>query len=317
VKQPTLSIILCGRNDRYGDDFIDRLKRSLLWNAQLAAKHHIQTELVFVNYHPEENQKCISSLDIWPTSDYWTSRVITVRSASDAFLEFPAKNIGIRRARGQYFLITNADILLPELFFYSFHQWIKQSNTIYRADRLNVSRRYNTEAALINTADEYCVKGGIFYRPLMIPHGLYSALLPTYLGARRAVYSCLPFLLTPSEQFLLKHHFTASGDFTLAHRDVWHRIQGFREHTPISTHVDSLWLVKALSHQINLQELPIAVLHQSHERRHNFSSPSQEMNQMWSILQNQISEYLATRTPIVDTTDQWGNPEISYPEDSI
>ncbi|WP_421898389.1 hypothetical protein [Marinoscillum sp.] len=317
MKQPTLSIILCGRNDHYGDDFIDRLERSLSWNAELAARHHLQTELVFVNYHPEKNQKCISQLDIWPFSDYWTTRIITVRAESDDFLEFPAKNIGIRRANGQYFLLSNADILLPENFFRSFHQWITQNNTLYRADRMNVAMAPGTETSLVNTADEYCVKGGIFYRPSFIPHSIYSALLPPYLSARRVVYSCLPFLLRKSEQFLLKHHFTASGDFTLAHRDIWLKLRGFREETPISTHVDSLFLLKALSHQIKIQELPMAVLHQSHDRRHNFSSPSQEMIEMWSILHDQINEYLATRTPTIDTNDQWGNPEINYPEDSI
>lgn len=312
--QPKLSIILCGRNDSYGTNFIDRLKNSLSWNARLAEKYQLPTELLFIEYHPDAATPPISGLPVWPQNDFWTTRIISVLENDKSFKEFPAKNIGLRRADGEFILVTNADILFPESVFREFRRL--QSDQLYRADRLNITKVLDNEAEMQRTATEYCVTGGIFSRPSWISHVVYYAFLPYYLQVRKLVYRVSRLMPKP-EQFLLDYPFAGSGDFILAHRDLWMRLAGFVEHSPISTHVDSLFLLKTISHNIVIHEWDQPVLHQHHERRHDFSKPSKEMKEMWRILLDQIAAYLKAPHPIEDTGADWGKPQAQFPEQII
>ncbi|RED92302.1 hypothetical protein [Marinoscillum furvescens] len=310
TSKPKLSIVLCGRNDTYGDDFLNRLETSLAWNAQKAEQHKVTTELIMVEYHPLPDKENLTSLSIWPRNPFWSTRIITVPGDANEFREFPAKNIGIRRATGDYILASNADMLFPDAFF-QFANSLSDESAIYRADRLNIHRRTNAEDEMLTTTSEYCVQGGMYHRPAWISHELYYPLLKAYLPLRRLLYKTLK-LRTASERFLLNHHFVAAGDFTLAHQSVWHALDGYWEDSIISTHVDSLFLLKAIGSGYEVKNVDFPTMHQHHDRRHDFSNQSPEMKLMWTILHREIEQYLNQNALNPLSTPNWGNPKENY-----
>jgi hypothetical protein len=109
-----LSIVLIGRNDSYGGDFLSRLDRSLESIMPVGA------EVILVEWNPLPDRPRIAKV-----IKHKGVRVITVnpevhsdQHGSEMFpvFEYRAKNAGIRRARGEWILVLNSDIILtPEM----------------------------------------------------------------------------------------------------------------------------------------------------------------------------------------------------------
>ena len=147
---PYLSIIITGRNDNYGGDFNDRLKCSVHWLAHWIEHYEISAELLFVNYNPIKESRKIEEQINWPKDKrFFKTRIITVPSEihekyidpvirkTIPLFEFIAKNIGIRRAKGQFILCTNADILFSEKLFVRLAKKDLEKGCLYRCSRLD------------------------------------------------------------------------------------------------------------------------------------------------------------------------------------
>ncbi|MCS6818851.1 MAG: glycosyltransferase [Chitinophagales bacterium] len=148
-----LSIVLCGRNDNYGGDFIQRLQHFFDWNVTLLEHFKIDNEIILVNWNPnKENLPLEQLVRFQPGRRYTSIRIITVTHETHLkyenptvrktvpIFEFVAKNAGIRRAKGEYILCVNADVLIhPKIFKY-----ISQKNLCqdyyYRANRIDFTK---------------------------------------------------------------------------------------------------------------------------------------------------------------------------------
>lgn len=292
-ERPYLSIVLTGRNDNYGGDFLKRLQDCIEWNARLLEHFNVSTEFVFVNWNPiEENLPLAKELN-WPDRNGVSFRIIdvpkhihdehvddTIRDTVPLF-EFIAKNAGIRRALGEYILCINADILIhPEI--------IEQIATIglekkqyYRANRLdfktvqtlNLENLWQAGFALSLKGFRYK-----FLRGISIPTQ-YRWL--TKLNSSRLSW----------EAWKLRHHKIAdlfhlnvvynngaymahcygSGDFMLMHKNGWQLLKGYPEYTRISTHTDAMFTVLASTEfeEVVFEE---PVFHQEHLRRYTWEA---------------------------------------------
>src|SRR5262245_54885935 len=108
--QPLLSIVLTGRNDGYGGDFLTRFFRTLRFNHQQLTSRGIAYEIVFVEWAPPSDTprllelvfEAIPELDrracTWYEVDPQYQDAIS-QNPRLAYLEFIAKNVGVRRAR--------------------------------------------------------------------------------------------------------------------------------------------------------------------------------------------------------------------------
>jgi len=132
----TLSIVIVGRNDGYGDEgltpynsyaadtFCFRMKRTVKYNTQMLLDRGVKLQYVIVDWSPIDGKTLdqdtyIKEL-IETTGDVIKHVVVHPYVVAQRgwnpknFYEYYAKNVGIRNADGDYVLITNPDNLFTE-----------------------------------------------------------------------------------------------------------------------------------------------------------------------------------------------------------
>lgn len=294
ANKPFLSIVVVGRNDNYGGDFTSRLQNCISWNTKYLEKNQIDTEFILVNWNPvTENRSLVDEVS-WPENRKHVSyKLITVSNEEHkAFInpdvrdtvplfEFIAKNVGIRRAKGDFLLVINGDILIHPAIFDSINSDTLSANTYYRVDRLDYQATEElTVESLIENSFMLFKKG--FYYKLSSRLGKEFQLKKLErINQLRVDWNLWKF----KHEAILKHlmftidynnggfqaHCQASGDFMLMKREHWMELKGYPEYTSISTHTDSLLtiLAKARFEEVVFNQ---PVFHQAHERRYDWNS---------------------------------------------
>lgn len=340
MKNPYLSVVITGRNDNYGGDFNERLQGTVHWLAHWVERYKISSELLFVNYNPIiENAKIEEQIN-WPKNNaFFKTRIITVPSEiHEKFIdltvrktiplfEFIAKNIGIRRTKGQFILCTNADILFSEKIFGRLAKQDLEKGCLYRCSRLDfntleVKLTENSnwkvvEEKIKKNVFKFFLQGGTF--DLRFPLKLEARIkILEFLNAKRKSYyrmiAKLPFIeyvpylpkMFPDELFVFDYHCNASGDFALMDRDSWLNGGSYPENTWISTHTDSLHLINVAVSNIRVEVWPYFVYHRDHERRFDFSKKNRDMEKMYQRLLEDTREMLLHRKPISRNDADWG-----------
>ncbi|WP_367389493.1 hypothetical protein [Lewinella sp. LCG006] len=344
-KAPYLSVVVTGRNDNYGGDFLQRLQHFVDRLSYLVEKEQLPTELVLVNYNPIAENTSLETSITWPENrSYLHIRIINVPSEVHKSLvdqtirktvplfEFIAKNIGVRRARGEFILCTNADILFSDKLFHYLAQKALQKGCLYRANRLDfVAPDVKMEVASPGFEEglephifKFFLQGGTFNlrRPkalatrLSILHA-YNRFRKTYYGllTNKILATLLFFFpkIKSEEFFLMEYHCNASGDMALLDRDSWQQMTGYPEATWISTHTDSLHVVSAVARGFRLEVIPHPIYHQEHHRRFDFSAHNPDMDRMYELLLSQIQKML-TRGEVMENQPHWGLAHHTFSE---
>lgn len=131
-----LSVIVAGRNDGYGDNFLTpynsytpdtycfRMKRTVEHNINLLSKRGVDIQYVIVDWCPLENRTLDQDTYIKQLLETFGDKIkhIVVHGEEvkrkgwnpKNFYEYYAKNVGIRNADGEYVIITNPDDLFSE-----------------------------------------------------------------------------------------------------------------------------------------------------------------------------------------------------------
>lgn len=238
---PFLSIVLTGRNDEYGVDFRARFLRTLAFNTRELAARGIPYEIVFVEWAPDPQRPLLvdAVLTAIPAlRDGRTFRGIVVdRAYHDAlslnprleYLEFVAKNVGIRRAIGEYVLTTNCDVLFGRTVLDVLQQRRLEPRVLYRAVRYDV--KIAVDASLVD------------WEMLEDPRNLEHpprTLTPPFMGG-------------------------GTGDFLLLDRASLHALGGFNEVYRVArVGVDHNFLVKVLSDGMTIRDIGGPVYHLNH-----------------------------------------------------
>src|SRR5262245_60768669 len=122
-ERPYLSVVIASRNDGYAGGMLRRLQVCVSAFLAQAERFEIPSELVLVDWNPPPGRDLWGALS-WPSRlRRCRVRVITVPHGVHERLPFAdrlpmlihrARNVGIRRARGEFILPTSADILLSD-----------------------------------------------------------------------------------------------------------------------------------------------------------------------------------------------------------
>lgn len=252
-ENPYLSMIMTSRNDDYGGNALERTQVSVSGRLEQLEKHRIESEFILVEWNPPADRPLLKDTIRWPGPlKYCTIRDIVVPEAihrryehSDKTLMYVvmALNCGIRRARGQYVLPGNIDLLYSdELMAYIGERNLKEDER-YRIDRCDVDRNV-VKCETLKEQLNYC----------------RSNIINTNTKGPQLKRERLPHL-----------HTNACGDFQLMSKRFWHLLRGYRESDIPSAYADSLLSFASYAagmHEVVFQN-PLCLYHMDHEGKFN------------------------------------------------
>ena len=143
-----ISFVVATRNDDHGGNmnkknqfFIDK------W-AYVTSKFNLPCELIIIDWNPPHEKEDLKNIIKYPkVNSNQSIRVIKVpekfheeykTSKQLNFYQMQAKNVGIRRARGQFILCTNIDIVFSEEMIKYLSKKSLDEKKIYRTDRYDI-----------------------------------------------------------------------------------------------------------------------------------------------------------------------------------
>jgi len=269
VNRPYLSVVVASRNDGYARGMLRRLQVSVSAFIEQMERFDLPSELVLVDWNPPAGKDLWHAIE-WPaTVRRCTVRVITVPPRVHETLPFAdrlpilihrARNVGIRRAHGEFVLPTSPDILFSNELAKWFGRRELDPSCMYR-----VVRRDVPDKALKFTSIDKRLR--------------YCRNHVQQIHKRDSSYHIdgLPRLFT-----------NAAGDFTLMSRDMYFRVHGIPEEREFhSMHFDGILCFMA--HAAGAREVELGAPHRIYHVDHG--APSWRAEARWP-------ERVASRVPI-------------------
>lgn len=236
IDAPYVSFVFTGRNDDFGGDFNGRFFRALRFNHDRLSDAGVPHDFVFVEWRPLADRPYLATLlaeQLSGAAGLPLHSYVVDPAYHDAltlnprlqFQEFIAKNVGIRRARGQFVLTTNTDIYLSR--------------------------------GVIDALAARALDTGVLYRAMR--HDLKGNIDPGFIDwdvlederNREIENRIKPPLFT-----------NASGDFLLLDRGTYHRLGGFNEiYRTAKIHMDGNFCIKAHASGVPLVDIGSPVYH--------------------------------------------------------
>jgi hypothetical protein len=164
--RPAITAVVVGRNDDYMSDFALRLRATIDWNMK-----YLADEVIFVEWNPPPDRELLS---INLVKQFKNLRAYVVppeihaalcENAKVPLLEFHAKNVGIRRAKSEWIVATNADAAFgPDLVNKILGAELSE-DVVFSAQRFDIPWREGRESQ-IGTSDCLHYRRVIPYHPL-------------------------------------------------------------------------------------------------------------------------------------------------------
>jgi hypothetical protein len=142
-----LSLVVTTRNDNHGGDMLRRFQMFAETLLEQANRHSLSGELIVVEWNPPPGPRLHEVLKLRVKSDCFSIRFIEVppevhqaiRNADMIPLfQMIGKNVGIRRARGEFVLATNPDLLFSDNVIAFMASDKLSPDVMYRIDRHDV-----------------------------------------------------------------------------------------------------------------------------------------------------------------------------------
>lgn len=169
IEPKRISVVFSGRNDSYGGDFKQKLLAVWKRNSKEFYCRGVETEWIFVEWNPLNEDYLSYTLAPLGFKCYVVSPSIHQEICTNpnmTFMQFFAKNVGIRKATNPWILVTNADCIFgPEVLnFISAKQL--DPKVIYRAERRDIEPGLSSvpfSEMLRRTVSIHDSRGGIHY----------------------------------------------------------------------------------------------------------------------------------------------------------
>jgi hypothetical protein len=262
---PYLSVVTVSRNDDHGGDPLFRTQVFVDSLAEQCERFKVVTELVLVDWNPPQDRCGLRDAIRWPKkSDFFVVRVIEVPpsvhrsirgSAALPLFQMIGKNVGIRRAVGQFVLATNIDIVFSDELFAVFSDDVLREGCLYRCDR------YDSQSGVPHPASHavrqeylaaHCIRKNRRFGPLSLARLGENAAAISFRDLQEDPYieavamsRSVPIVTMSRECPAEYLHTNGCGDFTLMSNTDWHRLRGYAEFEAFSFHIDSLLVYAA------------------------------------------------------------------------
>ena len=324
---PKFSFVATSRNDDHGGDVLRRTQSFVDRLAEQCVRHRVHSELVLVDWNPPRSRKPLAEVLGWPAGSAWFSaRVITVSPALHrrlecsrrlAMFQMIAKNVGIRRALGDYVIATNIDIIFSDALF----EWLKsgamREGVLYRSDRWDIPneiqlepdldrllQRARDEAIRHNLKDGTYVRrdgafrnisaprfDGSFYQPLEnLLGGLRGSLADDDPVSPNKILPALDRMLSTDlprlrREFLVPIlHTNACGDFTMMAGHDWFALRGYPEWNIFSWHINSVIVYQAHYNNLQIGQLECNAVHYHIEHDYGSGWTPEGAGSLWARL---------------------------------
>lgn len=336
---PYLSIVTTSRNDNHGEGFGKRMRLFISTLTHLANKQQLEIELIIVDWNPPQGKPHLHEVYSKPfPSTYLSIRYIIVPAEIHRRYRFAeryplyqmlAKNVGIRRAKGEYILCTNVDILFTEDVIKYIKDKKLNPNCFYRVNRCDIP----------NTIEEtwsFHQQQSFAQKNILARLGADSNLphigrVPKWLFKFPVLARIVNYLNYQKRRFLYPKELTelwaldtlACGDFTLMHKDVWNQIKGYVELDLYALHLDSMALVSAKAIGYKQVVLPpsICVYHIDHINTWETMNPQQKVRFVnerpcigWDVVTDTACYLLKNREVYDFNTSDWGFANEKFEE---
>ncbi len=239
--RPWLSVVAVSRNDDHGARMLERNQAFVDALVRACARGTAPVELVLVEWNPPGDRVTLAEALDFPTmAKNLTIRLVRVpneihnrylHASRLPLYQMIGKNVGIRRAAGEYILATNVDILfsdaLTAILLKSGEEAFLKPDRFYRSDRWDLDPGvldFPSVEDVLDAAEDHT-------RRLNLASGSVAPFRSPLQGGATA---------EPRTRCLPELHLNACGDFQLAHRNAWRSIRGYPEFDGYSFHLDSL-----------------------------------------------------------------------------
>ncbi len=230
-EKPYITFVMVGRNDNYGGDFISRAQASIDSILISCEKYGLNSEVIFVEWNPPSEKPALKNVLAWPEKlKYCRVKIIEVPPETHnkfpgagklPLFEYRGKNVGLRRASGEYILVTNPDIIFSDELI----KWLARaklsSEHFYRIARWDIK-----SLSLINDLGnilEQCKKNVIITHGYWHSHGAHFN--PIEFAKDFFRYIALKITHSPFDYPFAK----VAGDFFLMHKNNWYSLRGYPE----------------------------------------------------------------------------------------
>jgi len=354
-KNPYLSVVAASRNDDHGGDPLIRTQIFIDCFARQCEKYRLPAELILVDWNPVEGRPGLAGVLRLPAeASYCSARVITVPAVLHhgfkyadrlAFFQMIAKNVGIRRARGQFVLATNIDIIFSDELMRHLGRQRLDPTKMLRVDRYDIQRDIPPTFSVDETlayAWTHPVRSNRRLGPMALVDNLY--------GADPFKRQCEPgpeagrlvegidvipegdgWAVRPSRDTAIENlHTNACGDFTLLSREGWNAIHGYAEFAAYSFNIDSFGL--AAAHYAGFAEVsllpPCVCFHIEHSLGSGWTPEGEKklfarlqekkiLNPEWSVLHPVVEAMRLGELPRPLNGPSWGLAGFELPEDPL
>ncbi len=288
---PKVSFVVVARNDNYGGDFLERMQLFTDTLSALCIKYELPAELVVVEWNPPQDRERLQSAIKWKVDNYYF-RVLIIEVPNEihkTFLhsdrvplyEFIGKNVGIRRANGQYILATNPDIIFTDSLIFALSGGTLSYGYYYRTNRYDVESPlpvFTSIYELFNYCSSHVVQ------------------VNNYSGSSKRNLKQQCFYLLDRIIWRVNHPthdrpFTnAAGDFLLMNRGHWLNLKGYPELIGSDSygrlHVDGMILFTAMYNgmrEVRLDDT-LRIYHQEHPRKSDTMPYSRKLEDTYTSL---------------------------------
>lgn len=270
-KTPYISFVVTSRNDNHGGDLRKRMMIFYKGLIHQCNKFKLPCELIMVDWNsPDQNELLDKVLPPVSESDYLSVRYVIVppethnkfRFSEDLGLyQMIAKNVGIRRAKAEFILCTNIDLLFSDALFEEFSKRRLEHGKFYRANRCDIPATIDENQSVeeqlkyceaniikrLGKPSEYALiyneNGVLFKYPIFNPLLLFLNWLK-------------PKTISSDEVKLRSMDSDACGDFTLMSKSDWEKIEGYLELEMYSLHIDTMAMYAAIAQGIEQEIYP-------------------------------------------------------------
>lgn len=312
---PYFSFVVAARNDNYGGNFLHRMQVFVNVLLSLCNKYRLSSELVVVEWNPPPENPPLAEALSWPKDIGCVDvRFIVVpldvhrklpNSDRMPMFEYIAKNVGIRRAQGEFVLATNPDLIYSDALIASLASDRLSSDCFYRVDRYDVGAVVPLDTPVegqLRYCSQHVIKLNKFYGTFNLAdkHPLVEAIWSPFENVKE---SWVHFQARFFGRLQDRIHTNASGDFFLMARDHWHSLGGYPE-LPTHSFIDGYICFMAAS--MGLRQVimghPRRLYHQEHDRTEHRERPLSDYQQY----RQQSIAMLQTGKPLVFNDENWG-----------